>query len=95
MATGADGAEDKKAAADRDVSATAGTGFHQFNVIGNRSTVGEYDVLRSGADAYFTLQGREGRNYIDGSGRFFSANDQTYSFNIDMQRIFQTAFSYQ
>lgn len=95
VAPAADGAEDKPAPADREFSATAGTGFHQFNVVGNRSTVGEYDVLRSGADAYFTLQGREGRNYIDGSGRFFSANDQAYSFNVDLQRIFQTAFSYQ
>ena len=95
LATNADGVEEKKVAADRELSVTAGTGFHQFNVSGNRSTVGEYDDLRSGADAYFTLQGREGRNFIDGSGRFFSTNDQTYSFNIDMQRIFQTAFSYQ
>ena len=94
LTSGARAAEKSEAPADREVTATAGTGFHQFNVIGNCSTVGEYDVLKSGADAYFTLQGREGRNYIDGSGRFFSANDQTYSFNIDMQRIFQTAFSY-
>jgi hypothetical protein len=71
LTSGAEAAEDKQAPADREFSAAAGTGFHQFNVIGNRSTVGEYDVLKSGADAYFTLQAREVRNYIDGSGRFF------------------------
>jgi hypothetical protein len=95
LSSAAHGAEDKQAPADREYSAAAGTGFHQFNVIGNRGTVGEYDDLRSGADAYFTLQGREGRNYLDAYGRFLSANDQTYIFNVDVQRIFQTAFSYQ
>jgi len=89
------GAEDKPAPADREYSVTAGTGFHQLNVTGNRSTVGEYDDLRSGADAYFNLQGREGKNYLEGSGRFFSTNDQNYFFNLDLQRIFQTAFTYQ
>lgn len=82
-------------ALDRELSVYFGSGLHFFNVSGYRGKVGEYDVLTSGFDSTFSIAGNEGKNYFDLNGQFFSANEQKYSFNVDTQRVFQTAFSYQ
>ena len=77
-----------------DFSSDISIGSHFFNVKGYRGKVGEYDVLHSGADTTFSLQGNRERNYVAITGDFFDQDDQKYAFNVDVQRIFQTAFSY-
>jgi hypothetical protein len=87
-------AQEKAPSPDSDLSVEIGSGLHFFNVSGYRGKVGEYDVLKSGADSTFSITGNQGKNYFDLNGQFFAADDQKYSFNVDMQRLFQTAFSY-
>ena len=77
-----------------DVSAAVSGGFHFYNTDGNRSKVGEYDVLHSGAESSFDLQGNNGRNYIDMSGRMLDENDQSYNLNLDLNRYLRSDFSY-
>ncbi len=77
-----------------DVSAAVSGGFHFYNTDGNRSKVGEYDVLHSGAESSFDLQGSSGRNYIDMSGRMLDENDQSYNLNLDLNRYLRSDFSY-
>ena len=76
------------------ISSTVNGGFHFYNVDGNRSKVGEYDVLHSGAESSFDLQGNSGRNYLDMSGRMLDENDQSYNLNLDLNRYLRTDFSY-
>ncbi len=87
-------AQDKSQPPDTELSVEIGSGLHFFNVSGYRGKVGEYDVLKSGADSTFSVLGRQGKNYFDLNGQFFADDDQKYSFNVDIQRLFQTAFSY-
>ncbi len=87
-------AQDKTPSPDNELFVEIGSGLHFFNVSGYRGKVGEYDVLKSGADSTFSIIGNQGKNYFDLNGQFFAAEDQKYSFNVDMQRLFQTALSY-
>ena len=87
-------AQTKAPAPASELSVEFGSGLHFFNVSGYRGKVGEYDVLKSGADSTFSIVGNQGKNYFDANGQFFAADDQSYSFNVDMQRLFTTEFSY-
>lgn len=88
-------AQDSPPAQNRELSVYFGSGLHFFNVSGYRGKVGEYDVLKSGVDGAFSINGNEGKNYFDLNGQFFAAHDQKYWFTVDAQRLFHTAFSYQ
>ncbi len=76
------------------VSAAVSGGYHFYNTDGNRSKVGEYDVLQSGAESLFDLQASNGRNYIDMTGRMLDDNDQSYNLNLDLNRYLRSDFSY-
>jgi hypothetical protein len=86
--------QDASVVTDDTISAEISTGVHHFNVSGYRGKVGEYDVLKSGADSTFSVTGNRGKNYFDMYGEFVATDDQKYSFNVDLQRIFQTELSY-
>ncbi len=93
--SGAALAQDATPAQDRELSVYFASGLHFFTVSGYRGKVGEYDVLRSGVDSAFSIAGNQKKNYFDLTGQFFASDDQNYSFMMDAQRLFQTAFSYQ
>ncbi len=76
------------------VSAAASAGYHFYSADGNPAKVGEYDVLHSGAESSFDLQGSSGRNYVDMKGRFLDENDQSYNLYLDLNRYLRSDFSY-
>jgi opacity protein-like surface antigen len=76
------------------VSAAASAGYHFYTTDGNPGKAGEYDVLQSGAETSFDLQGSSGRKYVDMSGRFLDDNDLSYNLNLDLSRYLRSDFSY-
>jgi hypothetical protein len=79
---------------DLTVNASVSGGIHSVHADGNPAKVGEYDVLHSGAESSFDLQGSSGRNYLDMSGRILDENDQSYNLTFDLNRYLRSDFSY-
>ena len=77
-----------------DVNATVSGGYHNLNPKGNRSKVGEYEVLDSGAESSFDISGHRDKNYFFMRGQVLDENDQTYNANIDLNRYLRSDFSY-
>jgi len=72
----------------------AGIGYHYDGVDGNRGKVGEYDVLHSGMEGYFTLKANTRSKYFDLKGEIKDEDDQNYLMDLDLNRIFQSETSY-
>ncbi len=78
----------------QDVTGSVSGGYHHYNPKGNRSKVGEYDVLDPGLDSSFDLTGRSGGNYFNMGGQFFDDKDLNYNLNMDLNRYLRSDFSY-
>lgn len=68
--------------------------YHLHNPKGNRSKVGEYDVLGTGAESEFSLSGRRGARYFSLTGRVLDKNDQAFDLSIDLSRYLQSRLAY-
>ena len=72
----------------------ASFGYHHYNVKGYRGKVGEYDLLDTGTETRFMIEGHTGKNYFDIRGDIIDEDEQAYSLNCDIQRILKTDFIY-
>jgi hypothetical protein len=72
----------------------AGIGYHYVDVDGYRGKVGEYEVLDSGMEGYFTLKANTRSKYFDLEGQIKDEDDQYYMMDVDANRIFQSETSY-
>ena len=77
-----------------DCSFDAGIGYHYVDVDGYRGKVGEYEVLDSGIEGYFTLNAHTRSKYLDLEGEIKDKNDQHYMMDLDVNRFFQSETSY-
>jgi len=57
-------AQQKAPSPDSEVSVAIGSGLHFFNVSGYRGKVGEYEVLKSGADSTFPCMAIRGKTIL-------------------------------
>ena len=72
----------------------ASLGYHYATIDDNRGKVGEYEVLDSGMEGTFDLQTHVRRNYLDLTGVIKDKNDQQYTMDFDIRRIFETSTAY-
>ena len=77
-----------------DLTAEISAGYHNYSAAGYKGKVGEYEVLESGADTSFLLEGRRGRNFFTINGEALDEDDQTYAMSLDLRRILRTDVSY-
>lgn len=75
-------------------SSDAAIGYHYANVDGYRGKVGEYDVLDSGMEGYFTLKANTRSKYFNLEGDIKDADDQHYMMDVDANRLFESETSY-
>ena len=78
----------------KDVSGSLSGGYHYYNTRGNRSKVGEYDVLDSGMDSSFDITGHNGGKYFNMRGQFLDEDDLNFNLNLDLNRYLRSDFSY-
>lgn len=78
-----------------EVSAEVSAGYHLYNPKGYRGKVGEYEVLDTGSDATFLLEGRSAGTWFTMSGTALDKDDQTYGLSLDLQRILRSDVAYQ
>jgi len=77
-----------------DMYSEVSIGYQHYNVKGNRGKVGEYDLLDTGAWTSFILEGQRGSNYFDINASILDEDDQTYTVNIDFNRVLRSNLSY-
>lgn len=87
--------EEEKKPLVEEVSADISTGYHHYNATGYRGKAGEYEVLDTGSEVNFMVEGRRDNTYLRITGEALDQNDQSYAAKLDVRRILQTDFSYQ
>jgi hypothetical protein len=77
-----------------EVAAELSAGYHLYNPKGYRGRVGEYEVLDTGMEAQFLLEGRSAGTRLSLTGETLDQDDQTYGLSLDVRRILRSDVAY-
>lgn len=78
-----------------DVAAEVSAGYHLYNPSGYRGKVGEYEVLDTGTETRFFLEGRGESSWLKLRGEVLDKDDQTYDLRLDLQHVLRSKIFYQ
>ncbi len=70
------------------------SGYHHYTVDDSRVKLGEYEVLDSGFETYFTADAKRSNTKFHVSGEILDEDDQTYLFSFDIGRLVHSNISY-
>ncbi|MCX8045053.1 MAG: MtrB/PioB family outer membrane beta-barrel protein [Desulfobacterota bacterium] len=78
-----------------DVSAEISAGYHLYNPKGYHGKVGEYEVLDTGSDITFLVQGSGPDSRVSLNGETRDKDDQNYGLMFDLPHILRSTIGYQ
>lgn len=78
----------------QEISGSLSAGYHHYNPKGNRSKVGEYDVLEPGMDSSFNIMSRSNGKYFNMNGQYLDDDDLSFYLNMDINRYFRSDISF-